>query len=388
MKKYNILFISHERKLGGASLSLVALAKQLQQMGHTVYVVVLLRECPLAKELDKNGIKTIPLFFGWWMCPVYWNGFLKFAFKVLYWLEWIAHKYLLYVVKKYEIDIIHSNSSVIDLGAKVAKTTGVKHIWHFREFGMPGLQLDYMKGRAKSVEYINQTTDGVIFISEVLRKYYSDIDCEEKVRVIYNGIGRGYLQKKKFTEKKEIIFVICGNLVENKNQMLVLCASKKLVDEGYHNFRIKVAGISTSLKESQEYEEKLKKYIAENTLEEYVHMLGYVKQMNLVRAEGDVEIVASSTEAFGRVSVEAMMSSMPVIAADAGANPEIVTHGETGYLFKSDSVDELAEAMKKLIEHPEDIKRMGESGYKFAEENFTAEQNARAIEAFYAELVG
>lgn len=40
-RKFNILFISHERKLEGASRSLVALAKELQQRGHNIYVVVL-----------------------------------------------------------------------------------------------------------------------------------------------------------------------------------------------------------------------------------------------------------------------------------------------------------------------------------------------------------
>ena len=68
MRKYTILFLSHERKLGGASRSLVALAEELQSMGHSIYVVVLLKKCPLAMELKKKGIKIIPIFFGWWMC--------------------------------------------------------------------------------------------------------------------------------------------------------------------------------------------------------------------------------------------------------------------------------------------------------------------------------
>ena len=45
-KNYNILFISHERKLGGATRSLIALAEQLQKIGHKVYVVVLLKIKP------------------------------------------------------------------------------------------------------------------------------------------------------------------------------------------------------------------------------------------------------------------------------------------------------------------------------------------------------
>lgn len=382
-RKYNLLFISHERKLGGASRSLMALAKQLQEMGHTVYVVVLLRRCPLAKELKKSGIEIIPIFFGWWMCPVYWNNIMKILFKILYDMEWMACKYLCTIVEKYNIDIIHSNSSTIDIGAKVARATGKKHIWHFREFGMEDFELEYMKGRKESIKYIQENSDGIIFISNRLKQAYYDIKAEEKVRVIYNGIGKEYLQKKEYVKKEKIIFIVSGTLVRNKNQILVAKATKKLIDEGYSNFVVWIAGTSTSLQASKEYEMDIKEYIKQNSIEKYVKMLGYVNNIKEVRKKGDVEIVASKSEAFGRVSVEAMMSSMPVIAADAGANPEIVTSGETGYLFVNDDVNELADAMKKFLENQKDIKKMGEKAYIVAQEKFTAEQNAKLIEEYY-----
>ena len=46
--------------------------------------------------------------------------------------------------------------------------------------------------------------------------------------------------------------------------------------------------------------------------------------------------------------IEAMASGLPVVATRAGANPESVVDGETGYLVPVDDTDALAEALKKL----------------------------------------
>lgn len=183
--------------------------------------------------------------------------------------------------------------------------------------------------------------------------------------------------------RDQTIFVVSGTIIKNKNQILVVQAAKRLLEEGYRNFEVWIAGTSTSLQVSKDYEKNIKNYIKDNCMEEHVKMLGYVKNMKEVRANGDVESVASKCEAFGRVTVEAMMSSMPVIAANAGANSELIVEGETGYLFKNNCVEELACVMKKVLENHDEIKRMGQRAYQVASENFTAERNAEEIEKYY-----
>ena len=116
-----ILFISHERKMGGANFALYELVKELQDAGNQVSVVVLYKGCPIDKELKKGGIKTFPCFFGWWQQPENWSFFLKWAFRLLHWLQWISVIRISKFVRKEKIQIIHSNSSVIDIGAQVAE---------------------------------------------------------------------------------------------------------------------------------------------------------------------------------------------------------------------------------------------------------------------------
>lgn len=54
-----------------------------------------------------------------------------------------------------------------------------------------------------------------------------------------------------------------------------------------------------------------------------------------------------SDEDFGIVSVEALAAGAPVIGYASGGTPDIVTDGETGVLFKNQTVDDVAEAIKK-----------------------------------------
>lgn len=72
-----------------------------------------------------------------------------------------------------------------------------------------------------------------------------------------------------------------------------------------------------------------------------------------------VFIMPSSGEGFGFVFVEAMAQGLPVIGGNADATPEVVVDGETGYLVNPTSVDEVVEAVTRLLADEELRKRMG-----------------------------
>lgn len=381
----NILYISHERKMGGANRSLFELTKEMKNKGHNVSVVVLHKNCPIDINLRETGINTFPCFFGWWVEPDYWNGILKYGFRLLHVLQFGAVNKISKYVKENNIDIIHSNSSCIDIGTLVAKKTRVKHVWHFREYGEEDYNLVYMAGRQASMEKVNRDTDKVIFISRALRESYGSLISDEKAEVVYNGISTNYKSKEK-TYNSVLTFLISGNLNVNKNQMLVLKAVEVLRQRGVTNFQVKIAGECTSLKQSKKYKEQLLNYIKEHNLTN-VELLGYVEDMKKLREETDVEIVASVSEAFGRVTVEGMFSRNPVLVSDAGANPELVEPGTTGLIFKNRDAEDLAEKMNYLIETPQMVRDMGENAYHYAIENFTIQKNADNIEKIYESIM-
>lgn len=386
----NILFIAHERNLGGASKSLVTLTSELQKRGHQVAVILPLKSGQVYKKLQENGIRVKKIFFGWWMCPGNWNGIMKLAFRFLYSMEWIAAKRIKAYARRHHIQIIHSNSSAIDVGALAADKAGIPHIWHFREFGDLDYNLEYMLGREKSCQVMNRVPGHMIFISKSLYQYYKESIDAEKCHVIYNGISSDYLFRKYENllseAKDQVIFLIAGNLHRNKKQNVAIEAVKLLRRRGYDDFRLLIAGASADLEDSRRYEKELKEQ-AETLMPQYIEFLGSVKNMPSLRKKTDIELVCSSAEAFGRVTVEAMMNSNPVIASDTGANPELVIVEKNGLLFKEGDASSLADQMERFLRDRTLIRNMGIFAYDYARASFTSERNTLNIENLYREIL-
>ena len=83
--------------------------------------------------------------------------------------------------------------------------------------------------------------------------------------------------------------------------------------------------------------------------------VGYLSGNDLASAyaSGDAFLFPSSTETLGLVLLEAMAAGCPVVGANKGGIPDIITNGENGCLYDPDGEDDgavsLIEATKKLL---------------------------------------
>jgi len=110
----------------------------------------------------------------------------------------------------------------------------------------------------------------------------------------------------------------------------------------------------------------------------------YYEEVVKLMAGCTLYVLASRTEAMGRVLIEAMASSKPVIASHVDGVPQVVQDGRNGLLFPVGNVDELADKMRRLLSDPEEAGRLGRNGLesvrqRFAEEVY-AERYRRMIE--------
>ncbi|MEM1289937.1 MAG: glycosyltransferase family 1 protein [Cyanobacteria bacterium P01_H01_bin.162] len=79
------------------------------------------------------------------------------------------------------------------------------------------------------------------------------------------------------------------------------------------------------------HREDLEKHFADT----HTHFVGYLagEELASAYASADAFVFPSRTETLGLVLLEAMAAGCPVVAANAGGIPDIVTDGENGYLF-------------------------------------------------------
>lgn len=100
-----------------------------------------------------------------------------------------------------------------------------------------------------------------------------------------------------------------------------------------------------------------------------------------------VTMPSGAAESFGMVFLEAMAMKVPPISFNVGGIPEVVKHGQTGFLAKERDVQGLTHYLKLLLENRELRERMGEAGRKWVEQEFDLEAQNDKLESLYDEIV-
>jgi glycosyltransferase involved in cell wall biosynthesis len=101
----------------------------------------------------------------------------------------------------------------------------------------------------------------------------------------------------------------------------------------------------------------------------------------------DAFVLPSLTEGSSNVLLEAMAAKVPIVATQAGGNPEIILHGETGLLVPIDDSQSLATAIAKLLEEPELASRFAEAAFDRVTREFSVDKYRRRLVSFYAEAL-
>jgi glycosyltransferase involved in cell wall biosynthesis len=104
-------------------------------------------------------------------------------------------------------------------------------------------------------------------------------------------------------------------------------------------------------------------------------------------ASADVLLNPSITEAFGNVTLEAMASGLPVVAAIASGTTNLVRDGETGTLVDASDVDAFADALEAYARDPDLRRRHGEGGLAIANTMDWDTINSAALRTYQRAIV-
>jgi N-acetyl-alpha-D-glucosaminyl L-malate synthase BshA len=129
------------------------------------------------------------------------------------------------------------------------------------------------------------------------------------------------------------------------------------------------------------------RYCQENKLTEKVSFLG--RQDNLPDLLGcaDVFLLPSELESFGLAALEAMSCEVPVVATIVGGIPEVIVHGETGFLANLGDVDKMAGYSLEILKNPNLRRRLGENGRQRAIEVFGQSKIVPLYERYYEKVL-
>lgn len=375
----NILHIlSSDDKYGSAQCFLELLDYEKHDF-RVKPIVVTPKYNDINRTCDELGVKNYVVDYAQMQIPKH-DSLLLFLLKYIYhtFLYYRkknrAKKLILQIVVENHIAVIHTNSSVIDIGSVVAKQAGICNVWHLREFGK--LDFNFFAANPFYLMQMNEEQNVFLSISEMVTQNWIERGLkQEKITTIYDGVNakRFVLSEKSTQADKKIRLVMCGSFCEAKNQKLLVEAIGALGDREQEKLLLDFYG-----KTEGSYFEETKELVNQYGLNDIIRFKGYTENIPQELAKYDVGIICSRAEAFGRVTVEYMMASLCTVASSAGANLEIVEE-QCGILYKEGSAQALAKVIENIVNDRVDYSNYGKRARTIAIEKYDINKNAEKI---------
>jgi glycosyltransferase involved in cell wall biosynthesis len=366
-----ILQISSARSFGGGERHVTDLINSLVDRGHVVYAAVRPKS-PLLGKLDrlpKQNVRLVPL---------------RNALDVL------SARELARFVRQAGAEIIHAHMARdYPLAAFAARSQPEAKLILTRHVLFP---LNRFQSRVMG------RAAGVIAVSEAVavRLRAQNLIPPGRIIVVSNGVevdrfneavratDRALFYRSWGFPENSLVVGTVGELNELKGHDVFLQAAAQVISV-YPQARFLIVGGDFS--PGAVTLNALKQMVRELNLVDHVRLLGQVEEVAPLLAVMDVFVSASQTESFGLAIVEALASSLPVVATETEGAREIISPGATGFLIPLGQTAALAEAVNRLLGDRDLRRRMGQSAYRDASERFQLEKMIDAIERIYEESI-
>src|SRR5699024_2357468 len=370
-----ILYMATYSGISGASHSLINIILQMKNKGIEP-VLIIPHRGPLEKELKKNNIDYK------WITQYYWivdrdkPKTIKDSFKWILkqTINYIQELRIYYIIKREKINLVHINAITSSNGYLAAKLSKVPLVWHIREFLEEDLNRDF-RNRRKAISRLNNA-DALITVSDSVKDKYKRILSNENLIRVYNGVDSDIYKdiRNNLFEKEDLVLTLIGRYVPQKGHLAVIYALNQLVTSYKKEVKIRFVGDDRNVA----FLTELKKLVKELELDEYIEFMGYRSDVYNLWAETDIALVTSKAEAFGRVTIEAMLAGALVIGANTKGTAELISN-KYGLLYKQGDYINLSEKIAFAIDNKEKMKNIVEISKKYAQENFTAKNNSDNI---------
>jgi glycosyltransferase involved in cell wall biosynthesis len=186
-------------------------------------------------------------------------------------------------------------------------------------------------------------------------------DHAGKICLIENGVDDSFLAlpvKRDVAEPALLRLLTVGSLIPRKGLDQIIIALSRLPQLA--RVSLKIVG------EGPEYT-RLVHLVDTLGLKNCVEFIGTLPPtaMPAEFARADIFVLASHSEGRPNVVLEAMASALPVIASDIPGVDELVSHGQTGFLFRSGAIDQLTQYIQTLLENATLREQFGRAGRDF-----------------------
>ena len=358
----------------GAEVQLLSLMRYLARLPEFECSVILFNEGRLAEELRK--------------LPVSLTVISEQTFSPM----GIAYR-LAKALRKIRPDVVHTHKYKDSfIGTLVARSLGIPYVVRI----VHGLPEPFMGLRnAKMVAYTaadrlmtDWLVDRVVAVSSDIEKVLIGLYGSNRVSCIHNGIdleavrvttSREAFRRKWQIPEDAVVIGTVGRLVPVKGHAILLEATR-ILQASIGNVALVLVGDGPLRKDLEANAKRL-------GLEKSVIFAGQQDQsydfMNMM----DVFVLPSLHEGIPMVVLEALALQRPVVATRVGGIPEVIEHGQTGFLAEPSDASSLARLLQRLVEDLPMAVSIGKAGRTRVEEKFTARTMAGKTAELYEQVL-
>jgi glycosyltransferase involved in cell wall biosynthesis len=188
---------------------------------------------------------------------------------------------------------------------------------------------------------------------------------EEKMLLLRNGFEFEYKtpQDRTRDNNKPLVVGVVFRFVEVKQPMLWLEVASK-VSESMENVVFRMVGDGPLLEQAMTYASEL-------GIDSKVEFMGYRDDVELLLPEFDLFLLTSSIEGLPNVLIEAQSAGVPVVSTNAGGASETFLNHQTGILVETNSSDDLAGAVCKILKNTDYRLNAKSMGVEFVNKRFS-----------------
>lgn len=296
------------------------------------------------------------------------------------------------VVKYEQIDILHVHyaipHAVSGFLAKqiVEQSHPIKVVTtlHGTDITLLGLEPTFLP----LIRFALEQSDAITAVSNYLReKTVQSFTPNHDIRVIPNFVDTGlYCRteehraaiRSRIAKDGEFIFLHTSNFRSVKrvqDTIRILVEARSAVSA-----RLVLVGDGPERADAERLSREL-------GVSDYVTFLGKQTALPELLSAADIFLLPSQSESFGLSALEAMSCSVPVIASNVGGIPELISHGENGYVAELGDVRRMARYAIELLTNPKRWSTFSTKARESAVQKYDVNHVVPMYERLYSELV-
>lgn len=364
-----VLHVIESLGVGGAETLLVNLLPELQNQGDQVTLAVMRGPFDLQPALESQGVRVV-------------------VFRARHrWNLVGSARELAALVRSGGHDVVHAHLYFPAVVTALSRRLGMHRAAQVVSFHnlayAPGVNKASIGLRGRkwlAAKLYPIGFDIMIGVSAAVARHYEQALGLRGIQVLHNPVPRALADRHKpvaATATNTFSVVVPGRLVHEKGHADFLDALAMLRAQGRR--------LSATLAGHGPLRTSLEAQIRQLGLADCVTITGALPHSRLLDVvEGaSLVVVPSRFEGFGLTALEAIALGRPVVATMVGGLPEVIEHGDTGWLVPPQDPAQLALAIGHMMDNASLRQRLGEAGRLRAQQQFSLSNVTARLRSIY-----